>query len=488
MKNRKFNVKIILVVIAVLCLTFIVTACNKANEKVVTSPIYEINLCYDGDRTVKATQNVCYFNNSDGDLTEIVMALYANAYSESGKPFTAQHVGAAYYDGLSYGGIEIKSLTVEKEKTDFTVSDTKMSFKIPTLSSGKSVNLSLEYEITLPLCNGRLGKTKDSVNLSGFYPQICPLKNGQFVCNEYSALGDPFCSEIGDFFINVTLPSEYKIATSGKITEAKEIDAEPKKIDYEIIAEKTRDFGLVASTALKSLSADVDGVTVIYDYLSDPEPETSLKIAESALTTFSTAFGKYPYSTYTVCETPFVHKGMEFSTLAMIDDKMTPKERELTIIHETAHQWWYGVVGSNQFDEAFLDEGLAEFSTAYYYKATGDTETFSQLIKSHKANYQLFSEYSAADGSTFDGKMSKRLCDFSSENDYIVTAYDEGTLAFNSVYEIMGEKKFLKAAKKYFKDNAFKIATVDNFKNAIDKYSKQAGKTLNAWLDGTVKL
>lgn len=473
--------------IAVCMLLLTLSACNRNSEKNVVSPIYEINVTYDGEYKIHATENVCYFNNSDTTLTQITMALYANAYNEGNQPFSKDVAGSAYYNGLSYGGITVSDLKIDKSPAEYTVDGTTLNFNIPQLESGKSINLSLEYEITLPECTGRLGKTPLSVNLCNFYPQICPIKNGKFVTHDYSCYGDPFCSEIADFYVNVTLlDADTKIATGGSITDV--YKDESGKTTYEIISEKTRDFGLVFSKSFKTTTKNCNGINITYQYLSDEAPEDTVNLAANALTSFSKAFGKYPYSSFTICETPFAHRGMEYSSLILITDKMLAKERELTVIHETAHQWWYGVVGSDQYEEAYLDEGLTEFSTAYYYHLQGNDETFSNLIAAHKANYQTYSEYLSSKGIPFDCVMTKALNEFSSQSEYIITAYDKGALAINSLYEIMGEKKFNKAMQLYFSENAYKIADVSCLKKAVNKYSKQAGKTVDPWLDGTVKL
>ena len=485
MKNR--NLRLLLLCV-LFCLSLAaLTACNSDAEKVSVSPIYEINLSYDGVNKISATENICYFNNGNSVISEIVMALHANAYAEGNHAFTKEVTGAAYYNGLSYGGITVTSVKADKTDIDFSVDNTLLTFKIPPLESGKSINVSLEFDITIPDCTGRLGKTPLSVNLCNFYPQICPLKDGEFITHDYSAYGDPFCSEISDFYVNATMPDEdTKIASSGRITDIS--SDENGKTTYEIIAEKTRDFGIVFSKEFKTLSSEKDGVSVIYQYLSDEAPDKTLNIASDAISTFSKTFGKYPYSTFTVCETPFVHRGMEYTSLILITDKMSAKDRELTVIHETAHQWWYGVVGSDQYENAYLDEGMTEFSTAYFYRLQGDDETFATLIQSHKTNYQTFNEYLTSKGVPFDGVMTKSLDKFSSQSEYVITAYDKGALTINCLYEIMGEKKFNKAMQHYYKENAYKISDISCLKKSINKYSKQAEKSIDAWLNGTVKL
>lgn len=478
MKKPKINARYIIFVLVLLCLVTLFAACNAETESR-TNAVYDINLSYDGNLTVEGVQNVCYTNNLAQPLDSLKIMLYANAYKQNA--FTITDAGEAYYDGISYGNIEIDEFTVNGNETEFSLSENEqvLSVDIPSTASGEKVDFSIKYTVTLPKCNGRLGVTQKTVNLCSLYPVVCPIVNGKFVETEYSPYGDPYVADVQDFFVTLTAPDGYVLACSGKITDETQTDGTKT---FEITAKNTRDFAMVLSQSFALLAKTADGVEIKYLYYDDSQPAETLGIAQNALKIFSDAFGKYPYDTYTVVQAPFVAMGMEYSSLSIIADNLPQDYLETTVVHETAHQWWYETVGTLQTSEAFVDEGLAEFSTAYYFKANGDKEKYADLYGSHKLSYAVYKAYAKANGITFDETMAKPLSDFNSSNKYVVIAYDKGALMFGWVFDILGEKKFKKAMRNFYEKYKFKIAAFSDLTECFKKYNK--GLNLNPWLNG----
>lgn len=474
MKKLRFLIFALLFI----CLIAILVACNAETE-IRTNAVYDINLSYDGDLTVEGVQNVCYVNNETKPLDTLKIMLYANAYKQNA--FTITDAGEAYYDGISYGKIEIDELTVSGNQAEFSLSENEqvLTVNIPSTASGEKIDFSIKYTVTLPKCNGRLGVTQKTVNLCSLYPVVCPIIKGEFVETEYSAYGDPYVADVQDFFVTLTAPDDFVLASSGKITDETQSDG---KKTFEITAKNTRDFGMVLSQSFMALSKTTDGIEIKYLYYDDAEPAKTLGIAQNAIKTFVSAFGKYPYETYTVVQSPFVAMGMEYSSMSIISDNLTDEYLELTAVHETAHQWWYETVGTLQTSEAFVDEGLAEFSTAYYFKANGNKEKYASVIGNHKLSYAVYKAYAEANGITFNETMSKSLSDFNSSNEYIVISYDKGALMFSYVFDLLGERKFKKAMQKFYETYKFKIATFSNLSDCFKKYNR--GLNLNSWLNG----
>lgn len=474
MKKLRFLIFALLFI----CLIGILVACNAETETR-TNAVYDINLSYDGDLTVEGVQNVCYVNNETKPLDTLKIMLYANAYKRNA--FTITDAGEAYYDGISYGKIEIDELTVSGNQAEFSLSENEqvLTVNIPSTASGEKIDFSIKYTVTLPKCNGRLGVTQKTVNLCSLYPVVCPIIKGEFVETEYSAYGDPYVADVQDFFVTLTAPDDFVLASSGKITDETQSDG---KKTFEITAKNTRDFGMVLSQSFMALSKTTDGIEIKYLYYDDAEPAKTLGIAQNAIKTFVSAFGKYPYETYTVVQSPFVAMGMEYSSMSIISDNLTDEYLELTVVHETAHQWWYETVGTLQTSEAFVDEGLAEFSTAYYFKANGNKEKYASVIGNHKLSYAVYKAYAEANGITFNETMSKSLSDFNSSNEYIVISYDKGALMFSYVFDLLGERKFKKAMQKFYETYKFKIATFSDLSDCFKKYNR--GLNLNSWLNG----
>ena len=158
------------------------------------------------------------------------------------------------------------------------------------------------------------------------------------------------------------------------------------------------------------------------------------------------------------------------------------------IAHEIAHQWWYGVIGNDQYNHAWQDEGLAEYSTLLFFKNnTQYGEDFEKLIEGANSSYKLFEEvYSRVQGEV-DGKMDRAICDFSTEPEYVQCTYTKGVLLFNNINDMIGEKKFLNALKQYYKNFKFQNAkSADLIACFVKEGGTKIEKIFDSWLQGKV--
>ena len=220
-----------------------------------------------------------------------------------------------------------------------------------------------------------MGVKSRSIDLAGFYPVLCVRENGRWRTDAYTPFGDPFYSEISSFYVTLTAPADLAVACSGKALSRSVRDGFAVTT---IAAERVRDFALSLSRdfRLSRASVRIGGGTVEINYhsLSDPAPESTLAAITYAVEEFSRVFGDYPYDTFTVAQTELVAGGMEYGSFAVISDAASGEALADIAVHETAHQWWFGVVGSDQLNSPWLDEGLAEFSVGYLRLLRGDEE------------------------------------------------------------------------------------------------------------------
>jgi len=145
------------------------------------------------------------------------------------------------------------------------------------------------------------------------------------------------------------------------------------------------------------------------------------------------------------------------------------------------------MVGNNEFVYPWLDESITEFSTLLFYKHNdGYNLTYDEMIKALKSNYHLFyTVYSDVLG-TLDTSM-RAVNEYQTEPEYVYATYVKGVLMYDSLYDLVGEKKFLASLKDYFNENKFKIATPDDLYNAFSKNcDKEVSKFFSSWVDGKV--
>lgn len=496
MKKKLFKTRsTILALVAVLILTLSVTvfaACNKSqNVNGDILSLYDITATFDDTKnTLVCREELCYINREGETLSELKFHLAPSAFRKDAKysPFTAQEMASVYYNGLNYGGIEISSVKIENLETEFTIGGEDCNLlvvPINALEANKSVNVEICFTVTLPACTGRMGVTKTTVNLGNFYPMLCVYENEAYEEHPYYCLGDPFYSDIADYLVTLQMPEAYNAATSGIVEESY---VENGMRVMEINSIKTRDFAAVLSKNFKILSDRIDGVEINYYYTQDSNPQLSLATAKNAIKVFSTAYGSYPYKNFNVAQTGLNSGGMEYSNLVFISSTLTGNALEETIVHETAHQWWYGVVGGNQIKNAWLDEGLTEFSTAYYFRLNGDRARYSKIMAETLSSYIMHFDFLKLSNPEVSSDMNRAIPDYKTQGEYVIMNYHKGALMFSSLLDMYGEKKINDALSAYFSKNAYQIATPACLIDALNTYCKRCDSIVQSWLDGTVRI
>ncbi|MDE6557561.1 MAG: M1 family metallopeptidase [Clostridia bacterium] len=430
-------------------------ACSK--NKQTEHSKYVITAAYDSEKNcLTGTTDFTFYNSTDNEIGDLQFNLWGNAYRRDAKFRPLDTSSKAYYSGASYG-----AQTVEKVEgcAGWEVAGEDANILNVTLNEPvfpeQSVKVSITYTLDLAKVNHRTGVTRDTVNLGNFYPVLCAYSQEGFINAPYYSNGDPFLSECADYDVTFTLPREYAAATSGKEVSL-DYAGDLATARYEL--KNARDFAAVLSNKFKTVSREVNGCEVSVYYCGDSEPAKQLDAACESLEYFSKTFGSYEYPTLSVVLTPLSVSGMEYPALTMIDSSLAEADSVYTVAHENAHQWWYAMVGSDQVNCAWQDEGLAEYSTVCFFEnhpAYGFTRTaaLGSAIKAYRAYYSVYNQIFGKADTT----MTRCLGDFASDYEYVNISYNKGLLMFESVRTAMGDKKFFKALNAYCKDGKFKI-------------------------------
>lgn len=397
-------------------------------------------------------------NRTENVLNELSFELWPNAYREDAQysPISKLYSASAYYSGLSYGGIEITS--VEGAVAYSIGGEDKNILSVALndpLYPDESVAVKIGFEVTLPKINHRLGIGRRNVTLANFYPALCAQSEEGFLEYVYASNGDPFVSDSSDFEVTLTFPEDYDVAYGGK---GEVVSANGKKTLHSEIS-NAREIAFVLGRNMECVKGMAGEIPVEYWYVSDSDPQTALKAAQDSVEYFSKTFGDYDYPKYTVIQTDFPFGGMEYSGLSMIATGLSEIDVPAVVAHETAHQWWYSMVGNNQFETPWLDESLAEYSSALFlgeYPEYGMTyeEFISQSENGYRAYFSIKSQLS---GQT-DTSMNRPLTSYSGEYEYRNLAYDKGVILLDRVRSVAGDKAFFAGLKRFFEEYSGKIA------------------------------
>ena len=457
---------------------FPLAACGGGAEK--TS--YHIKAeFFEGEALLRCEMTVNVVNNTDAVFEKLPFELWANAYREGAvyRPVSELYAPAAYYDGESWGGISVTAV----EGGTFTVGgeDENILYVTPEspLYPDESASFTMNFDVKLARVDHRLGIGQKSVNLSGFYPILCTYRQDGFYECVYSAHGDPFVSDCADYSVELTVPAKYDVAGAELASKSND------KCVFLLEADNVRDVAFVLSDSFTRTDGKAGGVPVSYYSLTDPDPSATLATACEAVEFCAETFGDYAYPRYTVAETDFPYGGMEFPMLSMISCSVAETQRPPVVVHETAHQWWYASVGSDQFAEAWQDEGLAEWTTALFMEAhpqygIGYRDAVNASEKSYRA---FFSVKSQVNGEA-DTRMSRPLTDFTGLYEYRNIAYDKGVILFDRIRDVAGEQKLIKGLKNYAAEFGGKLATPADLVACLTSAGIRAEELVRSFTEG----
>lgn len=453
-------VALILITTSVCACVLPAAACTKEDKQISR---YNVTAAYDEEgKKLTGTVAFTYYNDTDNEISDLKFNLWGNAYREGAlySPVSEAYAAKAYYNGASYGAMSVENVencsgwnVGGEDENILTVNLLTPAYPQDT------AEITITYTLTLADVDHRTGVTEKTVNLGNFYPVLCRYTDGGFTETPYVSCGDPFVSECADYAVSLTVPDGYKVAASG--TQSGE-SRSGNGVTYHYTLDDARDFALVLSKDFQVVSQTVDGVQVNYYYYSDTAPQSALSAAAESVKYFSDTFGKYCYPSLSVVQTGFCLGGMEYPALTMISDELDRATATYTVVHENAHQWWYAMVGSDQVNASWQDEGLAEYSSLMFFEhspAYGVTRTgmIGTATKSYRAFYSVYSQiFGEADTS-----MNRPLAKFISEYEYANVAYNKGLLLFETVRQSCGDEKFCAALCDYFNDYKFQVAPAE---------------------------
>ena len=483
----RFFTKIAAFIVFAAATPFFLVSCSPRAE--ITE--YDITAELDGN-TVTGRETVTFYNSYDTSFKELKFNLFPNAFRMGAKikPIAEQYKGIAYYNGENYGGMEILSVTENGVPAEFTVGgEDRNVLTVPLLREvfpEEKTTLTIEFTVKLAEVIARTGITEKTVNLANFYPILCAAdKNGFYECLYYP-LGDPYFSECANYTVRLTFDEKLTVATSGYPVKSETVGGKKTEI-YKI--ENARSFSAVASENFQVVSANCKNVRVNYYYYDDEDPEEFLDYAVKSLELFTELFGDYPYKTYSVAKTGFIQGGMEFPALVYISDDLERKAFGEVIAHETAHQWWQTVVGNNETEYGFLDEGLAEYSVVLFYENYSEYGyTRKNLLSASEKTYKTFCSVSDKLFGKVNTVMVRSLKDFKSEYEYVNIAYVKPCIMYDTLRETIGDKKFFAGLKKYYSDYSFKIAAPDDLVGTFEKIGADANGFFDGFFYGKVIL
>ena len=443
------------------------------------------------NKKAEVYEKVNYKNTSNDILKKVCFHLYPQFFEEGGVEYIvpSTKMNTAYPNGMSYAKFNVSRVRVSgKEVVVKFLGECEgiLEIDLPSdLLPEAKVEIEVDFDFVLPNCWHRFGFGDDSINLANFYPIACVYEDGEFNTSPYNANGDPFYSDVANYNVLFKVEEDFVVASSGVEIKSNKANGF-KTCVFE--AKAVRDFALVLSSRFKVLTKKTGDVLVEYYYVEDSNAEKSLETGIKAIKTFGKLFGDYPYKKFCIVQTDFIQGGMEYPGLVMISSLISSGDDYYNVIvHETAHQWWYGVVGNDEFRYPWLDEALTDYCTVLFYDYNdGYRLDHKTMIDIDRKNYALFKTVYEDVLGSLDTSM-RAVDKYDTEPEYTYCTYVKGVLMYESLYTLIGEKKFVKALKTYYKENTFANVEPADLVKAFSEASKMdLNDFFDSWITGKV--
>lgn len=403
---------------------------------------------------VKGEMRINYVNNTPYTLYELVLRLWPNAVEK--------------------GCLKIDSVTQDEADAFYTLSDDATTLYVPVnhdLTPCAQASIFLTFHIQTPEREGRFGKSDLGVMLGNALPILAVVEDGAWRVDPYTEIGDPFYSDLADYHVLIRCPLTYAVAASGTAGEARIVDSTVFEGLYD--ATPAREFAIALVENANPKTIEDNGVRVTgYDRFKN-RAALLAQTASGALDYFSERLGPYPYGDFSAVGAK-VAGGVEYPGLVLIEhDRLTGSTSlgELYIAHEVAHQWFYGVAGSDAVKEPWVDEALVEFLSFDYARSVYGEEYMKEL---KDARFHSMAAH------TFTLPMDAALSEFAQAgpNEYVYGVYGRGVEMYAKIYDKMGGDKFYAALKSLCDDARQKNCAITGaqLKAAL---SKEAGESLS---------
>lgn len=498
----------------------------------------------DENHILRGFEKMVYHNNSPSDLNKIIIHLWPNAYKNSNTNLAKQKYSDGstsfkYADSIDLGYIDsldfkVNGYKVEWEFLNEEIDISEIHLKKP-LNPGDSIVITTPFRVKIPSGKfSRLGHIGQSYQITQWFAKPAVFDKNGWHPMSYLDQGE-FYSEFGNYDVSITIPKNYILMATGDLQNAEELDFLNKKAELtsQLIKENrlpVRDsFGRKdmsfpkSSTEKKTLRFVQKNVHDFawftdkrYHVLKGELDLNNRKITSWALFTnneaklwrrsieyindatryFSKWVGEYPYNHVTAVDgTISAGGGMEYPNITVIGRSGDSKSLETVIVHEVGHNWYYGILGSNERDNAWMDEGLNTYIEIRYmeekypngyFRKKDSTENKSRGISLNisledKELQHIAYQFNAS--RNYDQPLAMGSKNFTQMN-YGAMVYSKTGIGFHYLKAYLGEELFDNCMNEYFNQWKFKHPNPDDIKIVFETV---CGENLDWFFEDYIK-
>lgn len=448
---------------------------------------------------LSGTEKIDYWNNSPDTIDRVFFHLYWNAFQpnsmmdvrsrELGKTLLGtDRNGEPVYDWdprvkdriqhlqpneIGYDSTVYVKLNGVNQKLVYHETILEVDLTKPILPHSKN-SLEVSFNCQVPIQIRRSGRDNAEgirYSMSQWYPKLAEYDYAGWHADPYIAR--EFYGVWGDYNVNITIDKNYMLAGTGTIQNADEVGygyessnvksktSNAKTLTWKFAAQNVHDFVWAADTAYTMIKKQIPNGPLFYfvykkvDSVQD-DWENVANTVEKAYPFIAKTFGAYPYKNYSFIQGG--DGGMEYPMATLIK-----KASVGTAIHEFMHNWYQGLMGTNESLYAWMDEGFAtyaELRTSAWLR--GDTgfafnnayNSYFRIVKSGK-----------------EEPLSTHADHFNTNYAYEVGSYSKGSMFLAQLGYIVGEKNLDKILLEYYNEWKFKHPNPNDFIRVAEKVS-----------------
>jgi len=483
------------------------------------------------NRMLHGKEIITWFNDTKDEISDFWFHLYWNAFkNEKSAVYEESNEEQLYRvkikDG-EWGWIDIKKIKIingadltptiqfmSPDKPPRPKDQTVMRVLLPKpLKPGEEISFEIFFEAKIPRTILRAGYYHNAYFIAQWFPKPGVYEEGKgWNCHQYH-LTSEFYADFAEFTVHITVPKEFVVGASGKLISSIE-NKEKGTITYTYWQNHIHDF---------AWTADPDYIKIERDFIADQEVspqeykelskildlpieeiklrnvkmvllinpehknqiERHFKALRMAIKYYGLWYGPYPYETITMVDPPFRSRcgGMEYPTLFTAGTRIFLSKKVLSpegvIVHEFGHGYWYGMCANNEFEEAWLDEGINTYSTGKVLAKAYGPSSFSIRIggipytryidKVRYYDYQ-FDRILGIQIVKFDPIVNNSWQFYNSAS-YGLNVYQRASTCLYTLERLLGESMMLKILRTFQMRYRFKHPHTQDFINVVNEIS-----------------
>ncbi len=440
----------------------------------------KIDATLDADtHQVTAQMTLIWTNTSDQTLTYIPFHLYLNAFAHTQTTFMLESNGGQLRNDKregdepeNFGYVRVTSLNGANGQDlmpNWQMDDDIATLTLPApLAPGESITLNMAFVSQLPKVFARSGHNGDTFNfVAQWFPKPGVFFNGEWNNHRYHANSEYF-ADFGTYDVSLNVPSDYIVGATGWLANKTEQDG---RTTHNYIAEDVHDFVWTADNKFAEATTEYEGITIrlLHQPTLDAESiQNQFDAAISAFKWFDEHVGYYPFATMTLVQPPKNAggvQGMEYptlvTTLANIDKSEYHEMAAMVTIHEVGHNYWQGILATNEFEESWMDEGINSYTDGRIL-----AEGFGQPNMLHAGPLKVampIGNHIQTHGGPVTDPVNTHSWEYASSSSYGVNSYSKPAVILSTAERIWGVDKVNQLLRSYYQAWRFKHPTTNDF-------------------------